>query len=261
MTIGIAIPLKAKAVSKNWDIVERNLYQTLLSLKNQSVQRFHAVVVGHDCPSFLSAGCFEGNSNITFLKFDEQQPPLITADESSNQIKFENDRCGKIYKGYLHLVEHEISHFFPLDADDLVSKEFIKHIFEHAKNSSVLIERGYVLYKNKNIINEIDNFSTFCGSSFIASIEMLKAEGADSGLDNFLFKQVGHVKMRDFLESTSANFFVPEERLALYVRDNGENISRHGKMKLLRRIKRTIKLLAAAKFFKSKIKNDFSLVK
>lgn len=264
MTIGVVIPLKAKAVSKNWDIVEENLFQTLLSLKNQSSPLFHAVVVGHDCPSFLLEGAFEGHANISFLHFDELAPPIISSDEASNQIKFENDRCSKIYKGYRYLtgigIGIGISHLFPLDADDLVSNDFVQYVIEHGKGRSLLIENGYVLYKNKDIINEINNFSTFCGSSFVARVELLSGTDEVSIAEEFLFKRIGHVAMRDYLESNSINFHIPDQRLVLYVRDNGENISRHGKMKLLLRLKRTIKLLAAAKLFKASIKKKFSII-
>ena len=44
MKLGIAIPLKAKAVSKNWNNVEGSLLMTLNSIKNQLNQNFIAFV-------------------------------------------------------------------------------------------------------------------------------------------------------------------------------------------------------------------------
>ncbi len=195
MKIGIVIPLKAKSISKNWSIVEESLFQTLMSIKNQKCQNFEAVVVGHDCPSFLENKEQFGD-NISFMLFDTRMPPELSSDQEQNQIKFELDRCSKIYQGYKYLKGYSVSHVFSLDADDLLRDDFVEFLLEKNTAHSFLIEKGYVFYKSKKILNEINNFSAFCGSSLVASSKLLENSNNDQDFESFLFRKVGHVAMR-----------------------------------------------------------------
>ena len=54
----------------------------------------------------------------------------------------------------------------------------------------------------------------------------------------FLFKHIGHVNMRDYLDKSGIAFVVPQKRLVMYVRDNGENISRQVNGSFARKLKR-----------------------
>ena len=260
MTIGIVIPLKAKSVSREWSTVEECLFNTLVSLENQSDKNFQAIVVGHDCPSYLEDRVSKFSANISFFKFEDKPPPEITASNTINQDNFELDRCLKIYKGYKILLEnYSITKLFSLDADDLVRDDFVRFLIKVDSNTSVLIEKGYVFYKNRKVVNKINNFSSYCGSSFISSVSFIQKNQADLDFNSFIFRKVGHVSMKDYLLENKVKFITPEESLIMYVRDNGENISRPDNASFLYLIRRTIKLNLKRKFFAKKILSRFSL--
>lgn len=239
MKIAIIIPLKAKKVANNWHIVEDSLLHTLSSISHQTDSRYCACVVGHDCPSYLGEKA-PGFSQIDFVQFDDLPPPELTDDATKNQEMFEKDRCSKIYKGYEHLLKKhpQTTHVFPLDADDLLHEDFVKLLAEY-NESSYIIENGYFYYSASNVINRTSSFSSFCGSSAILSRQLIDSEIENN--NRFIFKHIGHVHMKDYLRSQHISFHVPKKKLVMYVRDNGENISRLVKGSLLFKLKRNIK--------------------
>lgn len=258
MKLGIAIPLKAKAVSKNWKNVEKSLLMTLNSIKNQLNQNFIAFVIGHDKPSFFD-DTNKFSNNIIFIHFSKLTPPLTTDDHDKNLELFELDRCSKIFEGYKKLLEHDISHFFPLDADDLLSNDLVSHIKSNEEFDALLIENGFVYYQNKRVLNKINNFNTYCGSSMIASIQLINSSQNSANFEEFLFRKIGHVMMKDYLIHHNVNYKVPEARLMMYIRDNGDNISRYKKHNLKYRLLRTLKMLIKWIPLRDTLKEKFSL--
>ena len=236
MKIAIVIPLKAKKVADNWKIVEDSLFKTLQSIRQQTDSNFYACVTGHDSPHYLTDNTtlFE---HIDFVPFDELAPPTLCNDSSKNQEKFEKDRCAKIQSGYKYLQDKyaDITHLFPLDADDLLHKDFVRTLVTLG-HSNYIIENGYFYYLSSRLVNKTTSFSTYCGSSAILSRQLIEKELEQEG--RFLFKHIGHVNMRDYLDKSGISFAVPQERLVMYVRDNGENISRQVNGSFARKFKR-----------------------
>lgn len=256
MKIGIIIPLKAKKIAKDWAIVESSLRKTLDSILRQTRKSFEVIIVGHDRPDFLHDGN-KTYQSISFLKFDKFPPPELTSINKDNQIKFEKDRVAKIQTGFERLVlDEEISHFFPLDADDLLHELFVQTLLDFSEKD-VLIENGYILYANSGVLNKTKNFSQFCGSSAILTKKTIFLVNKKSG--EFIFRLVGHVEMKKFLQDEGFPVFIPRERLLMYVRDNGENISsleNHGR---LYKFKRMIKKRVRTTFFKQQALKNFGL--
>ena len=236
MKIAIVIPLKAKKVAGNWKIVEDSLFKTLESIRQQTDSHYYACVVGHDYPHYLTNNTklFE---NIDFVNFDEIAPPILCNNSSKNQEKFEKDRCAKIQRGYTYLLDKydDVTHLFPLDADDLLHKDFVRTLGA-LNQPNYIIENGYFYYLSSRLVNKTTSFSTYCGSSAILSRQLLEQEREQNG--RFLFKHIGHVNMRDYLDKSGIAFIVPQKRLVMYVRDNGENISRQVNGSFARKFKR-----------------------
>lgn len=239
MKIAIVIPLKAKKVASNWQTVESRLFTTLNSITRQTDKRYCVCVVGHDRPTFLSVqlALFE---RIKFVQFDDFLPPKLCSNSSKNQEKFEKDRCAKIFKGYQYLIssDPDITHLFPLDADDLIHEEFVNTLVSLNK-LNYIIENGYFYYLSSKLLNKTSAFSTYCGSSAILSRDFIQHELKTN--ERFIFTHVGHVSMRAYLSQSNIEFHIPKKRLVMYVRDNGENISRLVKGSTTLKIKRNIK--------------------
>lgn len=227
MKVGIVIPLKAKLVSKNWQEVCASVARTVHSVLNQSSNNFAVAVIGHDCPEQLSSLRDKGDD--IFVKFDDTAPPKISDDEMANQVKYENDRCSKILKGLIHLKKQhsDITHWFALDADDLLHKDFVQTIESTPDFDAYLIENGYFYFERSSIFNKTDEFYIYCGSSSVIADKFFPLPDKVEG-ENYRcmpFGAISHVYMKDFFINEKMNFTIPEKPLMVYVRENGDNIS------------------------------------
>lgn len=240
MKIAIVIPLKAKSVSNDWDTVQENLKLTLQAVANQTSNEFSALVVGHDKPEKI---LFEKYDNINFLKFDLQPPPKKEPGTVRNIMPFERDKFSKIIYGLCKLVESDqsITHCFALDADDLIHRDFIKTVFNKGEFQSYVIQNGYIVYKTSLLINKTNELPAFCASSAVIDIESINLPTLENlRIDNTIYWQHSHVSIpKHLIEST--NCCVLKERLVMYSRENGENISEYMHLPIIKKIRRKIK--------------------
>lgn len=228
MQIGIVIPLKSKKVAKNWDTTVGNLQATVDSVVAQSSDNFNAVVVGHECPEFFK-DAFYKSSNCKFLKYSDFEPPVAGEDEAENQLKYEFDRCTKILRGIMHLRNQHplITHWFALDADDLIRNDFVKALEKYEESDVIILDKGYFYFKSTGIINKENEFSAYCGSCSVVSDRVFNLPDRvdDKSFRSTPFGNISHVHMKQRLEADGWSISVPTERVIMYVRDNGENIS------------------------------------
>ena len=272
MYIGIVIPLKAKAVSKNWDMVCKNLKRTVTSILAQSSTEFSAIVVGHDKPDFLEEirDSIDLKGSCYFLPFNDFPPPtLYQNDIETNQLRYESDRCNKILKGIMHLSKNSspaISHWFALDADDLLSNVFVETLPLYEGSDAIVLDNGYFLFNSTGIINEENSFSAYCGSSAILSNALMSLPDKVTSIDSYKkampYGSISHVFMKDKLTEVGLKVVIPEKRIIMYVRDNGENISKEAYgTRLFQKFKKYVKMLLKFKFRSAKIKEEFGLTR
>jgi hypothetical protein len=261
MKIGIVIPLKAKIISKNWDQVCDSLQQTVGSVLGQQCQDFRVVVVGHNCPDFLEEVAHNGEC--IFVDFDELEPPKRTTDEPSNQLKYETDRCSKILKGIIalkHKDEH-ITHWFALDADDLVHDLFVSTLTQLPEYDGFLIKSGYFYFHQHGIFNKTKEFHMYCGSSAIISDKFFKLPKKinEKSFREIPFGNVSHGDMDKYFESMNISYNSPSAPLMMYVRGHGDNISDGYINSWLIRIKQKIGMLVRMRILSAKTKKAFGL--
>jgi glycosyltransferase involved in cell wall biosynthesis len=256
--LGILIPLKARKVSQNWAIIEMALSRVLCSINNQTSDSFECVVVGHDEPLC----CSENNisKNTTFINFDEFEPPSQKEFSGMElQLKYEFDRCSKIAKGMMYLENKDITHWFALDADDLLHATFVQVLSEINDPDAIVIDNGYFYFENREIVNEGNDFSLVCGSSCIikAHVSSIPKLLDNKAYREIFYGKVPHMNVKDYFVSNNLSFIVPEERLVMYVRDHGDNISNYYFTDWLPRVKKWIKLHMKALQFTKKEYQSF----
>ncbi|WP_100639763.1 glycosyltransferase family A protein [Marinobacter salexigens] len=263
MELGIVMPLKAKAVAKDWSVTSENLKATVDSVLAQNSDAFHAVVVGHDCPAFFAEQSYQ-DSKCEFLPYSDFEPPKAGPDEPENQLKYEFDRCTKILRGIMHLKQKypSITHWFSLDADDLVRNNFVEVLKKHEQFDAIILEKGYFYFKNTGIFHEENEFSAYCGSSSIISDRVfdLPSQVNEKSYRDTPFGNISHVHMRKRLHEGGWSISIPEERVIMYVRDNGENISNDAFRKTYyNQFKKLAKLILRYKFVGKDVKKSFGL--
>ena len=226
--LGISIPLKAKSVSSDWDKVCANLLLTIQSLEQQSNTHMSWVVVGHDKPAFFE----ELNFTLGHFLFAHEISPPLRENFSGDELRweYEKDRCYKIDKGIQWLLDNQHSHFFVLDADDLLHREFVEEWFTHATNDAMLIQHGYMYFAQSNTLIPNDELSAWCGSTCIVSQQFFDTHFIEKypGATSF-FKQTSHCDFKQVLQQSGKSFHIPSKRLLVYMQDNGENISTQDK--------------------------------
>lgn len=263
MTLGIVIPLKSKKVAKNWNATCDNLHDTINSITRQSSKNFLAVIVGHEQPTFINE-IIKNHSNIFFQRLTENDPPVKQLDSTKNQILYEKDRTSKILKGIKFLREKsvKIKYWFPIDADDLIHRRLVEIIQEKTEFDAIIINNGYILYKTKDIINYENEFSTYCGSSAIISDNLVNSDAPlpSEKYQDFIFSEISHVNMELELRRREIKIDTPKERLVIYCRDNGENISAETRSRKIQyALKRKMKMYSRKIIFDKTIREDFGI--
>ncbi|MEQ3660122.1 MAG: hypothetical protein ABNH21_14325 [Glaciecola sp.] len=240
--LGIVIPLKAKAVSQNWATVEDALAKVLSTINSQTSSNFECVVVGHDEPEGYNIN--ELSINSSFVQFTEFSPP--NQDEISGmelQLGYEFDRCSKIAKGMIYLNDKNVTHWFALDADDLLHKEFVATIERFPEHKAFVIDRGYFYFENNGILNEVDNLSLVCGSTCVinCALSSIPTKITDTSYRETFYGKIPHMEVKNHLAENHISYHIPKERLVVYIRDHGENISDYYFTNWIPRIKKWVK--------------------
>jgi hypothetical protein len=150
-----------------------------------------------------------------------------------------------------------------MDADDLLHSSFVYDVLkmtDSEADDAIILERGYFYYEKYDVFNKTKVFSQFCGSSCILGKKLLNIPETlvKENLTSILFNQVAHTDMPGYLLKKGIRYKVPEKKLIIYVRDNGENIS-VGKNKLTYKIKRFIKMKIRTTYLSKKEKEVFGL--
>ena len=261
--LGIVVPLRARSTTSSWDKVCSNLERTLRSLINQSDADFVATVSGHDCPDFMQGQDPAFEKQISFTEFTDFPPPMDDSDSAKLHMNYEFDRCRKILSGMISLKEtSDVTHWYALDADDLIHPSFVSISKKHANADAVIIDYGFSYYEDTDVIHEENEFSTYCGSCTIMPNRHI--ELPDSVLlDNFRetwFGGIAHNRMRSTLRERGMDVVVPKERLAMYMRNHGANLSDMRKRESLwLRTKFKIKSIVKKPKMLSAVRREFGL--
>jgi hypothetical protein len=200
MEIGIVIPLKAKSVSSNWDEVCRNVTRTVRSVLRQTDTGFQVAVVGHDCPESLAN--LTWNERPIFIQAGIETPQVDGLNNADRIRCFERDRCEKIRIGIETLRKQKPSatHWFPLDADDLVHRDFVWEIAQTEWHDAYIFTHGLLYYENIETLNYTRSFDEYCGSSAIVADHLVFSKKEP------LAAQAKFIFLRDFSCSSDEIF-------------------------------------------------------
>ena len=163
--LGIVIALKAKTTARCWPEVEKRLRATVESLRRQSSADWDAVIVGHDRPDL-------GDSippNLSFIAID-QPPPERGPDGRFTRAAQRVDAHAKKVLGMRTLgARRTITHWFNLDADDLVHEHFVATVSWLGPFDVAVVRQGYAYYPRGQRCRRVDRIDRFCGSTVLTS--------------------------------------------------------------------------------------------
>jgi hypothetical protein len=134
------IPLKAKAVSRNWELVTTLFNRTVWSLYNQTCPEFRIVVACHDVPRLNR----NYDDRLEFISVTFPFPR--TVDEQMTDKGYKVHMIGKRFM--------ELGGGFGLiaDADDLYSNRLAQFVKENPGQNGWVTRTGYEYIWNKEIL-------------------------------------------------------------------------------------------------------------
>lgn len=166
------VPLRAKAVSKNWDI-EMDCFKNMLdSVLSQTDDSFHLVLVCHDIPPNFDTHL----PNVSVLSLDTPIPENLNEQMKDKAIK------KKIGLDYIMEIAGENSYVMLLDADDIVCNRLSDFVKKNSGPAGWYFAKGYrYSYSTGKIIPAQSffgkkRFDETCGSSTIVKLNSNTSE-------------------------------------------------------------------------------------
>jgi hypothetical protein len=163
--LGIITALKSRTTARCWPEVEERLRATVASLRHQSSAEWQGVIVGHDRPDF-------GQSlppNLAYIAID-RPPPTPGPGGRYTRASQRQDKSAKRALGMrLMTNRHAITHWFWLDADDLLHRHFVATVARMMPFDLAVVRKGYAYYPSRRRSLRLDRLDRFCGSTVLTS--------------------------------------------------------------------------------------------
>ena len=169
--LAFIIPLKSAKVSSDWERTQEMLRNTLASVTQQPGCR--AIVVCNEPPD-VDATIVEANFQVQSLTFEEAR----------------NDKMRKCHLGLQHAASFSPKRAMLLDADDLVHREFMKHVSRFDPSFGVIVRHGYRYIIGDKHLRRSFVFHHMSASSIVFPY----SQDLGSGPSDFYMTRQDHIK-------------------------------------------------------------------
>ncbi len=249
------------------------LDRTLQSIGNQTKEDFWVIVVCHEIPILSKKYSF-----VEYLIVDLPPPAesleelMHKKDETVKDWEYKNDlirldRWKKYLDGLYRAKKYKPSHVMFFDADDYVSSRIVETINSGPKETSWVIDKGYIWQEGDRYIIKTNKFHKICGTCFIYSMSIFNNLPIDKNdVEIGWYKEFlgGHVRVPSLLEKENIILSPLPYYGAIYLINNGENHSASkrkisflvGRGKILFWL---IKTFTSVLYLSKKIKEDFNI--
>ncbi|WP_020408134.1 glycosyltransferase family A protein [Hahella ganghwensis] len=258
MKLGIVIPLKAKSISRNWQITCQALHRTIQSIIQQSVDNYDVVIVGHDCPDFLK------DHTIPRIKFISVSTPV--PDRSAPGFTHQDlilDKNIKIVTGIAALKSGNIDFWYQLDSDDLLHRDFVKTIGTLDGYAGAIIDGGYIVYDSCNRAIETKSMSQYCGSTSILADRYLTVpiNITKETIGQIPWARYPHMAMqRFFKEEIKEPYLQVNDNMISYMLASGDNISDRWRDSPIKALKAYLKPYIKGRRLNNSLREQFGMV-
>ncbi|MCC9601448.1 hypothetical protein LOC67_12905 [Stieleria sp. JC731] len=250
------IPLKSRKVSRDWEGVCGSLAATLRSVAGQACRDFRCAVVGHEDPECVA----EADPNIIFHSVQGLDVPDYSGwKPSDRQRAITKDKNTKIFEGVKLLEGKGISHWFALDADDLLRNDFVGNVLDRNLKYGAILQSGYMLDRASGKICPKRNFYEACGSSCVLSSRVVFSKGKT--MDAIPWCRYSHLKIGQFFEKElNVQCEWIYDPLVCYVVGHGDNSSADYRRSAIGRLKRKVLWATLGRKFSGRRMSNFSQV-
>ncbi len=268
--IAFVIPIKPKAVSKDWNKDNQLLERTLKSILNQSNQNYNVFVVYTDFPDIKINDPFE---KITFLKYtinridlDQMKNIQIARKYFSPDNYIQNllDKTQRFFTAIKIAKEEHFNYIIPIDSDDLVSSKVVSYINQQCENNQKAgwyFDKGYLYEDGKRFLLRQKKINCITAGSFAIRIDLCPAPNEsdpDFKIQDFF---ESHTYLRTRIKNEFNEDIEPIPFPALIYIVHKHNTSDFLSVLNKNHIKKTLKVLLRGRIISKQIKKDFSLYK
>jgi len=257
MKLGIVIPLKSKCISKDWEITTRSLSATLNSIQHQTSPLFSVAVAGHQVPTDM----VENYPNVRFVSVDFPVPDPSAPNFSHKRLI--DDKNMKLAHAMLALADSDITHWYALDSDDLVSTDFVETVLQSVSGySGALLEGGYFLYHDIKRAIRTEEMTQYCGSTSVLADEDIEIPRVPSleNIKSIPWSNYSHMNISEFFtRETQKPFTIIKKPILGYVLSSGDNISDRWRDNWWKVAKAKIKPFIKGKKYSPSLLQSFSM--
>ena len=212
--IYFGMPLKSRAVAKDWNRVSMLLDNTLRSIFAQTMPDIEVLIACHDEP----VTSFDTHPRLHKLVIEEAGPG---SDDNEGQGR---DKQIKIRRLIEEVCRRGGGYLVRMDADDLVSCRLAEFIHTTNNRRGYTLQSGYILNLGRRYFQYVDNFARHCGSCavFYLTPEDLAFVPGGMAESIFLTTHIGYEAMSKRLGRPMDAVPFPA---MMYIRHHGENLS------------------------------------
>ncbi|MGN6296288.1 MAG: hypothetical protein ACTHM7_05860 [Ginsengibacter sp.] len=201
--LAFVVPIKSKAVCKDWDYELKLLERTARSICNQTNRYFKMIIVHNEKPKINF-----NHENIIYVDFPY---PFVTADKiedfDSYVQKYYNkeysekmlDKGKKISFGCKIAQQYNCSYIMAVDSDDLVSNKLAEYVNQQGSdNAGWRIRKGFVYEEGNFHVTKNKRIFGINGSTHIISSKIITIPDFERNIFwNFnLFEAHGYTRQR-----------------------------------------------------------------
>ena len=209
-----AIPLRAKAIARDWGRVSHLLACTLDSILNQTDPNFCVALACHDVPDLPILA----DSRISILRTEAPLPRDLKEQMQDKQIK------KRLALAHLH--ELGGGWFMPVDSDDLVSRRLVNHVRQTNPRFGFILDEGWEFDCVHQGLRPAPRFNRLCGTSGIFRFTLDDLPNrADQNEETLADAFKNHTHWRETASTAGRPLDLLGFRGAIYTTNNQENHS------------------------------------
>lgn len=249
--IFFGIPLRSKAVSKNWEQVTKIFNRTLHSVLGQTDPNIKVIVACHEIPEISIK-----DERLEFLIADTPYP--------TNSREMMLDKGWKISMIAMRIRELGGGYTMLVDADDLVSNRIAEYVNSHPNENGFLSKNGYIYNDGFSYVKKVYALHRICGSCAIVNYcvedlpdHMPENLWDNSSVDRWIIRK-SHRVVPQLLKEMGRPLRTIPFPTTMYLRNTGDNHSMLNGSDL--DWKRKIELLLRRKIFlKGNLEKEFGV--
>jgi hypothetical protein len=206
------LPLKSRAVAKDWNHVCRLLEDTLAAIFASDIDDIKVLIACHDVPVTR----FSGDSRLEYLPIGHTVPVSVAEQTNDKQIKLRMlaEAVCQAGGGYMVL----------MDADDLVSRHLARFIRNDDNRLGYSIQQGYIWNIQRGYFYKVNDFPRHCGSCSVFYLEPKDLMNGAEGLIQGIYT-TSHTNLAGMSESKGRPLSSVPFPAMIYLRHHGENFS------------------------------------